>query len=101
MDLSAMSIEKSWTVAPLTDGNFGSCDKHRRPAHRFETQHLPIVADHSMQPNRAFNALLHGFRRIRRIDAFQQPTGLYFLWRLCFRVDAGRHRDRTARADRD
>ena len=45
MDLNAMSSEKSWTIAPLTNGNYGSFDKQRRPAHRFEAQDLPIVAD--------------------------------------------------------
>src|SRR5580658_2617081 len=75
MDLNATSIEKSWTIAPLTNGNYGSFDEQRRPAHRFEAQHLPVVADHGVQPNRAFNPLLHGFRGVRGIDAFEQPTG--------------------------
>lgn len=96
-----MAIEKSWTIAPLTNGNFGSGDEQRRPADRFEAQDSAIVADHSMQLNGAFDALLHGFGGVRGIDAFEQPTGLDLLWRLCFRVDAGRHWDGTARADRD
>lgn len=48
IDLNAMSIEKSWTIAPLTNGNYGSFDKQRRPTHRFEAQDFPIVADHRM-----------------------------------------------------
>ena len=48
MDLNAMSIEKSWSIAPLTNGNFRSFDEQRRPTHRFETQDVPIVADHRM-----------------------------------------------------
>jgi hypothetical protein len=48
MDLNAMSIEKSWTTAPLTNGNYGSFNKQRRPAHRFEAQDLPVVADHGV-----------------------------------------------------
>ncbi len=76
LDLNAMSIEKSWTIAPLTNGNYGSFDKQRRPTHRFEAQDFPIVADHRMQLNRAFNPLLHGFQGVRGIDAFEQPTGL-------------------------
>ena len=70
-----MSIEKSWIIAPLTDGNYGSFDEQRRPTHRFEAQDSPIVADHSMQLNRAFNPLLHGFQGIRGSDVFEQPTG--------------------------
>jgi hypothetical protein len=70
-----MSIEKSWTVAPLTNGNYGSFDKQRRPTHRFESQDFPIVADHRMQLNRAFKPLLYGFRGVRGIDTFEQPPG--------------------------
>lgn len=70
-----MSIEKSWSIAPLTNGNYGSFDKQRRPTHRFEAQDFPIVADHRMQLNRAFNPLLHGFRGVRGIDTLEQPPG--------------------------
>ena len=75
MDLNAMSIEKSWTIAPLTNGHYGSFDKQRRPTHRLEAQDFPIVADHRMQLNRAFNPLLHGIQGVRGGDAFEQPTG--------------------------
>lgn len=43
-----MSIEKSWIIAPLTDGNYGSFDEQRRPTHLFKAQDFPIVADHRM-----------------------------------------------------
>ena len=48
LDLNATSIEKSRTIAPLTNGNYGSFDEQRRPTHRFEAQDVAIVADHRM-----------------------------------------------------
>ena len=74
MDLNALSIEKSRSIAPLANGNFGSFDEQRRPTHRFHAQDLPIVADHRVQPNCAFNALLHGFHGVSGSDAIEQPT---------------------------
>ena len=62
IDLNAMSIEKSWSVAPLTNGNYCGFDKQRRPTYGLKAQDSPVVPDHRMQPNRAFNPLLHGFR---------------------------------------
>jgi len=43
-----MSIEKTWSIAPLTNGNFRSFDEQGRPTHRFETQDVPVVADYRM-----------------------------------------------------
>jgi hypothetical protein len=55
-----MSIEKSRSIAPLTNSIYGSSDKQRRPTHRFEALDLSVLADHSMKPNRAFDPLLYG-----------------------------------------
>ena len=48
LDSNAMSIKKSWSIAPFANSDYGSFDKQRRPTHRFEAQDFPIVADHRM-----------------------------------------------------
>ena len=74
LDLNAMSIEKSRTIAPLPNRTYGSSDKQSRPTHSFDALHFPVLADHSMKLNRAFNPMFYGVNGIRRIDALEQST---------------------------
>jgi hypothetical protein len=60
LDLNAMSIQKSRGIAPLTNSNYGSSDKQRRPTHWFKAPDCPVLADHGIYANRAFNPLLLG-----------------------------------------
>jgi hypothetical protein len=61
LDLNAMSIEGSRSIAPLSHGNFGSFDKQRRPTYRREAQDSPVLADQSTQLNHTSNPFPHGF----------------------------------------
>src|SRR5580658_141384 len=101
LDLNATSIEKSRTIAPLPIRIYGSSDKQSRPTHRFDTLHFPILADHNMKLNRAFNPLLYGVKGIRRIDALEQSTYQQIFGRERLRIETGRHRNQMEGADRD
>jgi hypothetical protein len=64
LDLNAMSIKKSWTIAPLTNSNYGGFDKQRWATYRLKTQDSPVLGNHSVQLNRTSNPLLHRVLRV-------------------------------------
>ena len=48
LDLNAMAIKKSWSIAPFANSDYGSFDKQSRPAHRFESLDFPVLGHHGM-----------------------------------------------------
>ena len=95
------SIENRRTIAPFMNRNYGSSYKQRRATQRFDTLHLPVLADRGTEPHRTVNALLQSIWWVSRIHASQQSTNHQIPCRLHLPVHTGRHRDQTARADRN
>ncbi len=101
LGLNAPSIENRWIIAPFMNRDYCSSYKQRRAAHRLETLHLAVLADRGTQPHRTVDALLQSIWWVTRFHASKQSANHQIRRWLHLPVDTGRHRDQTARTNRN